>query len=212
MALSGIAYRGGRGLACVLATLILQACSFAGSGPPAGHFSQFGAVAPDGDTVTVCSAHGCKVQHSFIFSRADIWEMENIMRANVRSSSPVEERRGIAKTLAWIETKVGPATGTATDRAGIDFTAGGDPTQQDCVDEATNATAYMMVMQRHGLIRGHEILAPMSKGVLIDGRWPHYFAVIQERSTGQKYAIDTFVGPNGAPPAVVPAEQYYGPG
>lgn len=212
MVLYRVMSRGGRGIACVLTALFLSACSFAGSGPPNAHFAQFGASAPEGDTVSVCSGHGCKFQKSYTFSRSEIWEMENIMRANVRSSSPVDERRGIAKTLAWIETRVGPATGTQNDRAGISFSSGGDPGQQDCVDEATNATAYLLVMQRHGLIRQHAVIAPMSKGVLIDGRWPHYFAVIEEKGTGAKFAMDTFVGPNGAPPAVVPAEEYYGPG
>jgi hypothetical protein len=160
----------------------------------------------------VCSAHGCKVQHSYTFSRSDLGSIDAVMRATMRQNTAAEERRAIAHALAWIEKRVGPATGTAGDRPGIDFAGGGDPGQQDCVDEATNATSYMLVMARRGLIRHHVVLAPMSKGVLIDGRWPHYFAIIQEKATGQKWAVDTFGGPNGARPVVKPAGEYYGPG
>ena len=156
------AYRGGAIGLIVLLAIALQGCSFAGSGPPEAHFTQFDAAPPSGNTVTVCSAYGCKHQSSFTFSRRDIGSIAAVMQSVMRQSSPAEERRGIAYALAWIEKRVGPETGTAGDRAALDYAGSGDPGQQDCVDEATNATSYMVLMERHGLLRYHRVLAPMS--------------------------------------------------
>jgi hypothetical protein len=54
--------------------------------------------------------------------------------------SAAEERRNIARALAWIEKRVGDAVGTSADRPGDDVLGNGDPTQMDCVDVATNLT------------------------------------------------------------------------
>jgi len=32
----------------------------------------------------------------------------------------------------------------------MDYAGSGDPTQEDCVDEATNTTSFMLVLQVHG--------------------------------------------------------------
>ena len=206
------AYRGGRLLAPLVLALLLAGCSFAGSGPPHSHFASFKTPPPQGRTVTICSAYGCKTKTPFTFMPSDLGAIDAIMRHVRRADTASEERRAVAHAIGWIENRVGRATGTDTDRKSIDFLGSGDPTQQDCVDEATNTTSYLMVLADIGLLRHHRVVAPMSKGVLIDGRWPHYFAVVQEKGSDRKFAMDTFVGPNGAPPAVVPAEEYYGPG
>jgi hypothetical protein len=72
-----------------------------------------------------------------------------------RDDSPAEERRAIAYAIAWMERRVAPAVGTTTDRPSMDFMGSGDESQQDCVDEATNTTSYLLVLERHGLIQHH---------------------------------------------------------
>ena len=37
--------------------------------------------------------------------------------------------------------------------------------------------------------------------------WPHWTAVIQEKKTGQRYAVDSWSEPNGENPAVVEVER-----
>jgi hypothetical protein len=187
-------------------SLSLGGCTYGGSGPPAPHYDQFSAIAPRGDTVTVCSAHGCRHKSPFTFTRQDMATLAALMA--VETGTPAGERRAIAKAIGWIERRVGPVTGTAADRAGLDFAGSGDPTQMDCVDEATNTTSYLLVLAAHGLLRHHEVLSPMAKDVPFL-RWTHYFAVIREKGSGQRWAVDSFMYANGREPIIMEAEKWY---
>lgn len=187
---------------------VLAGCSYGGSGPPAPHYSQFDTEPPKGNTVIVCSAHGCRHKSRFTFSRSDIAAIRTIMNAAGASSSPAAERRAIRKAIAWIESRVGPETGTAFDRASLDFAGSGDPGQMDCVDEATNTTSYLSVLAANGLLRHHEVLRPMAKDAPLL-RWTHYFAVIREKRSGERWAVDSFMYPNGREPIIMEAEKWY---
>src|SRR4029079_6002967 len=124
-----------------LALSLLSACVYEQEGPPEAHFETFSAKPPNGDTVTVCHAYGCKAQTAFTFTPADIAEISALMARVRRDDSPAEERRALAYAIAWMERRVAPTVGTASDRPSMDFTGSGDPSQQDCVDEATNTTS-----------------------------------------------------------------------
>jgi hypothetical protein len=50
------------GLVPSAALLLLGGCVYDQEGPPEAHFEQFAAKAPQGNTVTVCHAYGCKMQ------------------------------------------------------------------------------------------------------------------------------------------------------
>ncbi len=122
----------------------------------------------------------------------------------------------MAYAIAKMETDVGKKLGI-TDKAGMQFTASGDPTQMDCVDEATNTTSYLLVLKSNGLIRYHTVEGTMSKENLAKGLvklnpvqyWPHWTAVLKENKSGQKYAVDSWLFDNGENPAVVKVEDWY---
>ena len=130
--------------------------------------------------MTVCHGHGCQKQESFTFSQADIADLEVLMNYARNSDTPQQERRAIAYAIGWIERRVGPQTGTANDKASLGFmNASG---QLDCVDEATNATSYLLILQRNGLLRHHAIVRPFSKASFF--QWPHMAAMIKVRQNG----------------------------
>ena len=83
------------------------------------------------DSVTVCHAYCCKAQTPFTFTSSDIAEVSSVMMRVRRDDSPREERRAIAYAISWMERRVAPTTGTATDRPSMDFSGSGDKTQQD---------------------------------------------------------------------------------
>ena len=103
-----------------------------------------------------------------------------VMTTVPRDDSPREERRAIANAIGWMERRVAPAVGTATDRPSMDFRGSGDRSQQDCVDEATNTTSYLLVLDRHGLIRHHAVERPFAKDDF--GKWTHWAALIREKA------------------------------
>ena len=180
------------------------------------HYSSFGATPPDGNRVTVCHAYTCKEQTPYTFSKQDIAEVAAIMAKVKRADTPYEERRAVAYAIAMMEVKVGNKLGIH-DKAGMQFSASGDRTQQDCVDEATNTTSYLLVLKSNGLIQQHTVEGTMSKENLAKGLvklnpvqyWPHWTAVLKENKSGQRYAVDSWLFDQGENPAVVKVEDWY---
>lgn len=193
----------------VLATCLLAAaCTYERAGPARLHFEEFRTAAPRDDTVTVCHAYGCQEKTPFTFTAGDLGHLAALMDDVRRDDTAEEERRAIAYAVAWIEWRVGNEVGTASDRPSIDVFGSNDPTQQDCVDEATNTTSYLTVLARNGLLRHHTVERPFAKGNLLLGIWPHWTAVIEDRA-GQRYAVDSSNGANAANPEILAAERWY---
>src|SRR5262249_7536084 len=185
----------------------LCGCTYEQEGPPEAHFETFDARPPKLDTVSVCHAYGCKQQTPYTFTQADIAELSALMARVPRNDSPPEEPRAIAYAIGWMERRVAPTVGTATDRPSMDFAGSGDPTQQDCVDEATNTTSYLLVLERHGLLRHHAVERPFAKDSLT--HWTHWAAVIRETDNGERFAIDSSAGAHGEKPTGQTAGSFY---
>jgi hypothetical protein len=193
----------------VVLALTASGCVYYHEGPPEAHFKEFSTKPPRADTVTVCHAYGCKAQTAFTFSEADIAEIAAVMARVKRDDSPAEERRGIAYAIAWMERRVAPIVGTATDRPSMDLLGSGHKSQQDCVDEATNTTSYLLVLQRHGLIHHHDVERPFAKDSA--SKWTHWAALIRDKQSGIPFAIDSSSSPNGENPTVQDAASFYVP-
>lgn len=200
----------------VLIAVLLAACTHAQKGPPSEHLSLFGVPQPSANVVHVCHAYGCQKKTRFRFTDADIAEIASLMNKTRAADSPHEERRAAAYAVGWIERRVGEAIGTKADRAGMDFAASGDPTQQDCVDESTNTTSYLLMLQANGLLRHHTVGRPFAKDQLWRGvaGWTHWTAVLEETAGSetagrQRWAIDSWIYANGENPAVVETEHWY---
>ena len=121
--------------------LALGGCTYREAGPPEAHFKEFDAKPPKADSVTVCHAYGCKAQTQVTFTANDVAELSLVMMSVPRDDSAREERRALAHAIGWMERRVAPAVGTATDRPSMDFRGSGDRSQQDCVDEAPTPPA-----------------------------------------------------------------------
>lgn len=193
------------------AATLLAGCTYERKGPPEQHLSDWGAEAPSKHAVTVCHAYGCQRTTRVIFNSKDVAAIKKLMAKTKKADTPHEERRAVAYAIGWMETRVGKQIGTSADRPGMDFHASGDPTQQDCVDEATNTTSYLMFLHNRGLIKKHTVDIPISKGRIWRGvkNWPHWTAILKEEGSGQRYAVDSWIYENGENPAVVKIEEWY---
>ena len=200
-------------LALIFATAVIaSACTHEGFGTAERHFATFSVPEPKGATVHVCHAYGCRMRTKFIFKDADIAELSAIMKKwRTKADMAEDERRGVAYAIGWMETRVGNVIGTKDDRPGMDFSASGDPTQQDCVDEATNTTSYMTVLQTKGLLKHHTVAVPFAKENYLRGvaGWTHWTAVLIETANKQRWAVDSWIYANGENPAIVKAEEWY---
>lgn len=190
---------------------LLAGCTFERNGPPESHYSEFKSVPPRGNRVTVCHAYGCQRQTPVLFKSAQIKEIAEVMRKTRKADTPAEERRAVAYAVGWMERYIGEIVGTKHDRPGMEFNGPGDPTQQDCVDEATNTTSYLLVLQHNGLLKHHTVGTPFSRGNILLGvsNWPHWAAMLDEKGSGQRWAVDSWIFKNGENPAIVEAEKWY---
>ena len=150
------------------------------------------------------------------FTSADIAEIARTMRKVKRNDSPAEERRAIAYAIALMERQVGAAIGI-NDKAGMQWSASGDATQEDCVDDSTNTTSFLMVLQSNGLLRYHTVQGTIRRGqyALWHADWeagqvlPHYTAIIKETKTGQCWAVDAWIGDTGTNPSITKLGDWY---
>jgi hypothetical protein len=120
--------------------------------------------------------------------------------------SAAEERHAIARSIAMMESLVGSKTGTGLDKGG-NLAGFGQPGQMDCIDESTNATTYLRMLETEGLLRFHTVVDRSTRFGLFVGM-PHTTAVIRETGTRRRYAVDSWFFDNGQPPAIVELSEW----
>lgn len=161
-----------------------------------------------GDTLTplhatsfdVCHSQGC-AEHAVIRLTAD--ESQSITQVFAEPAATAEqERAAIARAIRRFEQLVGPRTGTDRDLGGT-FPGAFRASQMDCIDESTNTTTYLQLLDKAGMLHWHDILKPSTRLPIPRGWWPHTSAVIRERATGTKYVVDSWFDANGKPPHIV---------
>jgi hypothetical protein len=152
----------------------------------------------------VCSGYGCQHVNKFKFPDLLVSQLQDLF---VSVDGPKTERAALAKAIGLIEKTAGPLTGTSQDRPSIDFGGSGDPSQLDCSDESINATSYMVILYKLGLINYHSIERPNWKGGIF--KMTHQAAVITDETTGTQFAVDSGIGRNGAEPLIVPYDEWY---
>jgi len=197
-------------IVAVLVSAGVAGCAYHNDGPIDAHYQRYKAQLPVRDKVFVCSSYGCRTQTAFRFSEADIAHLESVM-ATTHTRRPADERRAVAVALAWMEQRVGDTIGTSADRPADDMQGNGDPTQMDCVDVTTNMTSYLLVLERHKLLRHHTVGPVYVKEDLRRGfsGWPHYAAILKESKSEQRYAVDGWLMASGKPPEIVETEKWY---
>lgn len=158
---------------------------------------------PDPAHFTVCYDGGCASLAQLKLSEAQ-WQRIRALFAPPAANA-AEEREQIRSAIALFESFVGPMTGTSGDKGGT-FQALGETGQMDCIDESTNTTIYLRMMQKYGLLRWHNVADRATRWSLFS--WPHTTAVIEERAGGRAWAVDSWFLDNGQPPFVLPLETW----
>jgi hypothetical protein len=200
----------------VAASLTLAACTYDDGNNTNKRYLELGIDAPAKDDVVICHAYGCKMKTPYRFTSANIAEITREMRRVKRNDSPAEERRAVAYAIGLMERQVGAAIGIK-DKAGMQWTASGDPTQEDCIDESTNTTSFLTVLQSNHLLRYHTVQGPLGEDNMLYGTligrpvkyWPHYTAILLETKTGQRWAVDSWIADNGENPSITKLEDWY---
>jgi hypothetical protein len=153
---------------------------------------------PTPERYSVCFDHSCTSIVTDSLSQ-DEWRLVTAVLRNPAWTA-ADERLAIAQSIAVFEGIVGRHTGTYRDR-GRNLPGFGQPGQLDCIDESTNTTTYLRLLERGGLLRHHRVLERSTRFGLFVGM-PHTTAVIEETGTGDRYAVDSWFLDNGRPPYI----------
>jgi hypothetical protein len=151
---------------------------------------------------TVCHGNSCRLRTEVSLSSAEWAQVRALFDPPPKDAAA--ERHQIALATGLLEILTGRQAGTLEDAPGMGVHWNPDG-QLDCIDEATNSTAYMRMMAADGLIRFHDIDLPANRFVIT--AWgPSNTATIKERTTGKVYAVDSYFRANGEPADILPLD------
>lgn len=166
--------------------------------------SGLSSAAPSTSRLTICHGYGCAFKSRLDLGPGDANRFAAILAAG--KSSPAAERKAIAKAVAYFEKRAQQVTGVR-DQPKSEFGASKIKGQMDCVDESTNTDALLRYLQGRGLLKHHKVQAKTSRGFLLDGRYPHWTAVISAPD-GAKWAVDSWYAPMGGEPDIFPLNEW----
>lgn len=159
---------------------------------------------PRPERFSLCKEYSCKTVLTLSLTPTE-WQRV-VQPLALPASGPRAEREHMATVIRNLERLIGPKTGTDRDQGGT-FPGTGKTGQMDCIDEATNTTTYLRMLAHAGLLRRHRVLEPAHRGFFLFG-WPHTTAVVEERDSGRRFAVDAWFHGNGEAPEVVPLEEW----
>lgn len=154
---------------------------------------------PTPEAFSVCHDLSCHRVSDLSLSAAEWQQVADIFQPDATTAA--EERQQIARAIALLERLIGIKAGTSHD-LGENELRGSRVGQLDCVDEATNTSVYLRMLDNQGLLKWHQAAPRTARGVL-SGLAPHNTASIVETGSGRRYAVDAWFFANGMPPAIV---------
>lgn len=184
----------------LLGALFLSACATS----PANRYVEPARETLSINNVRYCSGYSCHNIHSIGLLPGEWSAIQALFDGEI--NDPMEERRRVSLAVGLYETFAGAKTGTLGDapESPILFNTTG---QLDCIDEATNTSMFLHLLNKEGLINFHTVEKPAQRGFII-GRWFHSTAVLMEIEGGAGYAIDSWFYKTGTPAEVVPLQTW----
>ncbi|WP_378952289.1 hypothetical protein [Mesorhizobium sp. ANAO-SY3R2] len=162
------------------------------------------AAAPESKRIQICHGYGCAFRSTLVLGPGDAQRFASLLAAG--RASPKAERAAISRAVSYFEGRAQQVTGVR-DQPKSEFGASKIKGQMDCVDESTNTDALLRYLQGRGLFRYHKVEARTSRGFLLDGRYPHWTAVIRAPD-GVRWVVDSWYAPMGGAPDIFPLSEW----
>jgi len=150
--------------------------------------------------LTICHGFGCAQRNEFVLTPA----RTSFVRSTLgRARSAKDERKALAKVVAWFDRESGKAAGTVNRIAYASASTKSGPTQMDCIDLTANITELLRLFERNKLMKFHTVGEPVSRGFIIDGKQPHTTPVIIETADGGQWSVDSWTHAYGEAPDIL---------
>jgi len=150
--------------------------------------------------LVVCHGFGCAYRSQFVLTPGKVGYLKAMLSG---AHSAKDERRILARAVAWFDREGGRAAGTVgrIARASVETKSGSS--QMDCIDLTANITELLIALDRNKLLRFHRVGEPASRGLFIDGKQPHTTPVIVEVATGTEWSVDSWTKAYGQIPDIM---------
>lgn len=154
------------------------------------------------DEVSICYNYDCAVT-----ARVDLraYQLRAARRLLLRTTDAAEEREAISLAIGLFEVAAGRQTPTWADK-GRNVDDDSVDGRMDCIDESSNTTSYLNLLESKGWLKFHLALASVKRAPLLVN--DHWAARIVEKKTGQEFAVDSWFFDNGRPAFVVPLDEW----
>ena len=172
----------------------------------AATYGEFSVSAPTPSLVTICHGFGCKFHSEVPLSGHDRAVLTQLLAAG--KGSAASERRAVGNAGAWFDRRIGSEAGTKGHVAHANREYMFDKRQLDCIDSSRNTTSLLLVLAELNLLRYHDVVEPVARGYLIDGRPPHVTAVLRERAGGEEWAVNSWTRGYGQAPEIMPLSHW----
>lgn len=169
-------------------------------------FKTQGYVGPQDTRIIACHGYGCARRQVVSVDGAWLSRASALLKAG--RASPAAERSALAQVVSSYTAYLATSIGGRPDIPGSPARMSGVHGQMDCLDETANTTSLLLVLEEKGLLSHHQVEQPESRGFFLDGRYPHYSAVITEKGSGQEWAVDPWRRAPGQRPEILPLNQW----
>lgn len=157
---------------------------------------------PTLDAFPICYKHTCAAVDTVSLNPKEWNGIKSIFKPG--AESPEAERHLIKQAVAKLELIIGKKVNTLNDKGkNMDGMFVHDGYQMDCIDESSNTTTYLTLMQKDNLLKWHKVQSTKTRGFFIFGM-PHTTAVIKENQSNKIWAVDSWFHDNGVEPEILP--------
>jgi hypothetical protein len=161
---------------------------------------------PSASSMTVCYGFVCRRRHILEFTPGDRAALAQLLNAG--HASAAAERAAVQKAVIWFDRRMGAVLGTNKRVAKADFRYFDDKHNFDCWDTTRNTTSLLLVLQKWGLLKFHDIGDPRYRGNALVLQTPHNTAVLVERASKVEWVVDLWPRGYLQPPDVMTAAKW----
>ncbi len=152
----------------------------------------------------ICHGYDCYYQTKVTLTPNDEMRIRTLLKKAARSAN--DERKALRKAVAILEERSTIVIGVR-DKPKMQFGKARIKGQMDCVDESINTDNFLRYLETRGWLKYHTSAKRATRGSFIDGRYPHWTAVIKD-NTGQSWAVDSWYEAGGGLPDIMPLQEW----
>lgn len=155
-------------------------------------------------TFKICHGYECYYQTKVMLSLQHEKHIQNLLKQGNQSADA--ERKALRQAIAKFEQHNTAVIGVQ-DKPKMQFGKARIKGQMDCIDESMNTDNFLRFLQLRGWLKHHTVAPRISRGIFIDGRYPHWSAAIKDKD-GVIWAVDSWYEPGGGLPDILPLREW----